>query len=118
MIDEPQLRRKLERIEALFAGAGTAGERMAAAEAKERILARLRALAKESRPVEYRFSPGDPWARKLFCGLLRGGGGDDRAARCHHPRRAARLTRRRVPGMAAWQRRNWRSVRVAGTLES
>ena len=71
MIDEPQLRLKLERIEALFAGAGTAGERMAAAEAKQRILDRLRTLSQESRPIEYRFSLGDPWARKLFCALLR-----------------------------------------------
>jgi hypothetical protein len=70
-MDEADLRAKLERIEALFEGAATAGERVAAAEAKRRILARLDALARESPPIEYRFSLGDVWARKLFLALLR-----------------------------------------------
>jgi hypothetical protein len=70
-MDEADLRAKLERVEALFAGAATAGERMAAAEAKRRILARLHALVEESPPVEYRFSLGDVWARRLFLALLR-----------------------------------------------
>ena len=71
VMDEAQLRLKLERIEALFAGAATAGERTAAGEAKERILSRLRAMAQDSPPTEYRFSIADPWARKLFLALLR-----------------------------------------------
>jgi hypothetical protein len=71
MMDEARLRAKLERIEALFAGAATTGERMAAAEARQRILARLHAVERESPPVEYRFRLGDVWARKLFLSLLR-----------------------------------------------
>ena len=70
-MDETRLRAKLERIEALFAGASTTGERMAAAEARQRILARLRTVERESPPVEYRFRLGDVWARKLFVSLLR-----------------------------------------------
>jgi hypothetical protein len=71
MMDEARLRAKLERIEALFAGATTTGEQMAAAEARQRILARLRDVERESPPVEYRFRLGDVWARKLFLSLLR-----------------------------------------------
>ena len=70
-MDEARLRAKLERIEALFAGAATTGERVAAAEAKQRILARLRTVERESPPVEHRFRLGDVWARKLFLTLLR-----------------------------------------------
>jgi hypothetical protein len=44
---------------------------MAAAEARQRILARLRTVEQESPPVEYRFRLGDVWARKLFLSLLR-----------------------------------------------
>jgi hypothetical protein len=70
-MDEARLRAKLQRIEALFAGAATTGERVAAAEARQRILARLHAVERESPPVEYRFRLGDVWARKLFLSLLR-----------------------------------------------
>jgi hypothetical protein len=41
---ESQLREKLRKIEALFAGAGTAGERLAAEAALERVRARLAEL--------------------------------------------------------------------------
>lgn len=70
-MDEAQLRAKLQRIEALFAGAATTGERMAAAEARQRILARLHVVERETPPVEYRFRLGDVWGRKLFLSLLR-----------------------------------------------
>jgi hypothetical protein len=70
-MDEAGLRAKLERIEALFAGAATTGERMAAGEARQRILARLAAAERESPQVEYRFGLGDVWARRLFLSLLR-----------------------------------------------
>ncbi len=69
--DEERLRAKLERIEALFAGAATAGERNAAAEARARIRSRLHVVERESPPIEYRFSLSDVWARKLFLALLR-----------------------------------------------
>lgn len=70
-MDEERLRLKLERVEALLAGGATAGERTAAAEAKRRILERLRALEREDPPLEYRFALADVWARKLFLTLLR-----------------------------------------------
>lgn len=70
-MDEARLRARLERIEALFAGAATTGERMAAAEARARILARLHATQRESPPIEYRFTLADVWGRKLFLALLR-----------------------------------------------
>jgi hypothetical protein len=44
MSTESQLREKLRKIEALFAGAGTAGERLAAEAALERVRERLAEL--------------------------------------------------------------------------
>ena len=52
MSDEARLLEKLLRIEALHAGAATAGERSAAAEAKRRILERLTELRQSDPPVE------------------------------------------------------------------
>jgi hypothetical protein len=43
-MDEAKLREKLARIEALFAGATTEGERVAAAEARRRIQHRLQSV--------------------------------------------------------------------------
>jgi hypothetical protein len=70
-VDEQTLIEKLRRIEALFAGAMTLGERDAAAEARERIQQRLAATEHTDPPREYRFSLPDPWTRKLFIALLR-----------------------------------------------
>lgn len=70
-MDEAKLLEKLALIEALFAGAGGKGERLAAAEAKERILRRLHAMEKADPPREYQFSMPDAWARKVFLALLR-----------------------------------------------
>lgn len=71
MSDEAVLRAKLRKIEALFAGAGTAGEQMAAGAAAERIRARLKDAAKAESPVEVRFSVSDPWSRQLLIALCR-----------------------------------------------
>jgi hypothetical protein len=71
MLDEEGLRDKLRKIEALFAGAATAGERAAAGAAAERIRARLRESERRERPVEIRFSLPDPWSRRLFVALCR-----------------------------------------------
>ena len=71
MMDEAKLIEKLRLIEALFSGATTAGEREAAARARERILERLERFEKEDPPLEYRFSMGDMWSRKVFVALLR-----------------------------------------------
>ena len=68
---EAQLVAKLQRIEALYARAGSEGERVAAERARERIRARLAELAAAEPPVEYRFSLTDQWSRHLFMALLR-----------------------------------------------
>jgi hypothetical protein len=70
-LDEQTLRAKLTRIEALFARAGTEGERDAAASARLRIVERLRRIERDAPPTEHRFSVPDPWARRLLLALLR-----------------------------------------------
>jgi hypothetical protein len=68
---ESQLRDKLRKIEALFAGAGTAGERLAAEAALKRVHARLAELGEQDPPVEMQFSIPDQWSRLLFLALCR-----------------------------------------------
>lgn len=70
-MDETEVRDKLRKIEALFARAGTGGERVAAAAAAERIRVRLEEARASAPPVEMRFSLGDPWSRQLFLALCR-----------------------------------------------
>jgi hypothetical protein len=69
--DEAALIEKLRRIEALHAGATTPGEREAAANARQRIQARLAELAAADPPIEHQFSLTDPWARQVFNALAR-----------------------------------------------
>src|SRR6266849_414407 len=71
MSTESQLREKLRKIEALFAGAGTAGERLAAEAALERVRARLAELGRQDPPTEMQFSMPDQWSRHLFLALCR-----------------------------------------------
>ncbi len=68
---EQDLLDKLRKIERLYAGATTHGEKEAAAEAIARIKRRLGEAAKIDRPVEYKFTLVDGWSRKLFLALLR-----------------------------------------------
>jgi len=70
-MDETKLLQKLRDLEALFAGATTPGERVAAGNARERILDRLRELEKSSPPEEWQFTMRDEWSKKLFFALLR-----------------------------------------------
>ena len=70
-MDETKLREKLSRIEALFAGATTEGERVAACEARRRIQLRLESVERIEPAVEFRFSLADTWSRKVFLALLR-----------------------------------------------
>ena len=70
-MDEQKLIDKLQSIERLFAGAGTPGERKAAASALDRIRRRLEEVRAIDPPVEYRFSMPDMWSRRLFTALLR-----------------------------------------------
>jgi hypothetical protein len=69
--DEQRLFEKLRRIEALFAGATTEGERLAADAARERIRERLQALSGTEQAIEHRFSLRDTWSRRIFVALLR-----------------------------------------------
>ena len=71
MTTEAELKEKLRKIEALFAGAATAGERDAAQAARERIQVKLRGLEDQEHPVEMRFTLGDGWNLKLFLALCR-----------------------------------------------
>jgi len=71
MDDYLKLIEKLRKIEALYAGATTPGERTAAAEAHRRISDRLRRDSRPDAPREYKFSLENSWSRKLFVALLR-----------------------------------------------
>src|SRR5258706_13518894 len=71
MSTESQLREKLRKIEALFAGAGTAGERLAAEAALEHVRAGLGELSRLDPSLEMQFSRPDQWSRHF---VLRLGG--------------------------------------------
>lgn len=77
MLNEAELRSKLRKIEALYAGAGTKGEKNAAAAALNRIKNKLnevkiqQAFDAYNNPVEYKFSLNNQWSRKLFTALCR-----------------------------------------------
>jgi hypothetical protein len=69
--DEARLIEKLGKIEALFARAASDGERAAAGSAIDRIRERLREVEKREKAIEFRFSLGDAWSKRLFLALLR-----------------------------------------------
>jgi hypothetical protein len=72
MTEEQRLIEKLQRIEALFAdSAAPAGEREAAALARDRIQSRLREQQVIDPPVEFTFNLRDRWSHKLLVALLR-----------------------------------------------
>jgi hypothetical protein len=71
MPTESQLRDKLRKIEALFAGAGTPGEKMAAEAALARVRARLAEFGERDAPIDLQFSMADQWSRLLFLALAR-----------------------------------------------
>src|SRR5688500_6758309 len=71
VMDEARLLEKLRAIEALFAGATTEGECVAAGEARKRIQLRLKTLEEADPPVEYKFRVADGWSAKLFMALCR-----------------------------------------------
>ncbi|HEX7603601.1 MAG TPA: hypothetical protein VF316_18410, partial [Polyangiaceae bacterium] len=70
-MDEAKLREKLAKIEALFAGATTEGERVAAGEVRRRIQERLESAEQAAPAIDYKFSLADAWSRKVFMALLR-----------------------------------------------
>ena len=71
MTTEQQLRERLRKIQALFEGATTLGERDAAAAAIDRIHKALGGAAKAEPPMEFQFSMPDAWHRRLFSALCR-----------------------------------------------
>ena len=71
MTTEAELKEKLRKIEALFAGAYTPGERSAAQAASERIRAKLKAMEGQESPIEMKFTMGDGWNHRLFLALCR-----------------------------------------------
>ncbi len=71
MSSESSLIEKLQRIERLYEGATTKGERIAAGEALQRIGKRLRKIQQEDPAIEYKFTFPDSWTRRLFVALLR-----------------------------------------------
>ena len=71
MTPEQSLREKLRKIEALFAGAATEGEKVAAGAAAERIRDRLGQAADKEKEIEIKFSIPDVWSRQLFVALCR-----------------------------------------------
>jgi len=62
---------KLRKIEALYAGAATAGEKAAAGAAADRIRRQFEATIKKEAAEDYKFSIPDPWSRQLFIALCR-----------------------------------------------
>lgn len=70
-MNEANLIEKLQRIQALHAGATTEGERIAAENASKRIQDRLQGMEREDPPIEYRFTMDDEWSRMLFLSLAR-----------------------------------------------
>ena len=71
MLSEDRLREKLRKIEALYAGATTAGEKSAAGAAAERIRRKFETVSQKERAEEFKFSIPDPWSRQLFIALCR-----------------------------------------------
>jgi len=71
MREEERILEKLRKVEALFAGATTAGERKAAEAARERIREKLKTFQREEKEIEWKFPFDNPWSRKLFLALLR-----------------------------------------------
>jgi hypothetical protein len=71
MTSEEQLREKLRKIAALFAGATTVGERDATAAAMERVKKGLGTTLRTEQRVEFKFSLPDLWQRRLFSALCR-----------------------------------------------
>ncbi len=68
---ENQLREKLRKVEALFVGASTSGERLAAGAAAERLKAKLAEAAQREPEIEMKFTLSDSWSVHLFIALCR-----------------------------------------------
>jgi hypothetical protein len=68
---EAELLQKLKQVEALFARSTFAGEREAAANARDKLRARLREQSATETPTEHKFTLADSWSVRLLVALLR-----------------------------------------------
>ncbi len=68
---EQELIEKLRRVEALFSRTTFDGERVAAANAMDRIRERLRSMEESDPPIEYKFTLRNAWSRRLLVALMR-----------------------------------------------
>ncbi len=68
---EDQLRERLKKVEALYFGATTAGERGAAEAALARLKAKLKEAGQKDPPIEMKFTVPDQWSVRLFIALCR-----------------------------------------------
>ncbi len=68
---ELRLRERLRKIEALFAGAATPGEKAAAGAAADRTRQQFTQISKREKSEDFKFSIPDPWSRQLFTALCR-----------------------------------------------
>ena len=71
MTIEDELRERLRKVEPLFLGAATVGERDAAGAARERLRAKLGEASRADPPVEMKFTMPDSWSTRLFIALCR-----------------------------------------------
>ena len=71
MAIEEQLKERLRKVEALFLGAATAGEREAAGAAMGRLKAKLAEAGRQDPPVEMHIRLPDTWSVRLFIALCR-----------------------------------------------
>lgn len=71
MDDRERLLEKLRRIEALYIGGATDGERTAAEAARGRVQARLLELKQTDPPIEYQFTTASAFSCRLLIALLR-----------------------------------------------
>ena len=71
MTFEDQLRERLRKVEALYLGGTTPGERQAAGAAALRLKAKLAEAALADPPVERMYTLADAWSVKLFIALCR-----------------------------------------------
>ncbi|MCP1750328.1 hypothetical protein ABIF14_001733 [Bradyrhizobium elkanii] len=80
---EDQLRDRLKKVEALYFGAATAGERDAAEAAAELLKAKLEEVNRRDPPIEMKFSLPDQWSVRLFiarAGVMASGRSDIRGS--------------------------------------
>ena len=68
---EDQLRERLKKVETLYYGATTDGERGAAGAAAERLKAKLEGVSRRDPAIEMKFNLPDQWSVRLFIALCR-----------------------------------------------